>query len=120
MPEPPSRFAISTRFDLLVEFLLGGTVPESMRIGKFETWEMDILLDVEGHGLRRAARRDALLEYQRLVQADLKKGAQLPLRFSEYLERAQEARTQRQLAHAQRKAPKAAAAGPPTGAAYTD
>ena len=95
MPELPGRDAILSQFNLLMEFLLEGTLTGSMQAGKFQLWEMDILLDVESCDLRGVVRRDALREYRNAVQAELQSGARLPIRFSEYLQRVKDTRARR-------------------------
>ena len=52
--------------------------------GTFRSWEIDLLLDIESCKLRGSSKRKALLGYQKAVQAELEKGAHLPMRFSEY------------------------------------
>jgi hypothetical protein len=86
----PDGDAMLAQFHLVMEEVLGG----EMRRSKFQPWEIDILLDIADYNLRRTAKRKILREYQDAVEAELKKGASLPLKFSEYMERrAQQART---------------------------
>jgi hypothetical protein len=90
MPEFPDSDATLAQFNLLMaELLLGG-----MRRGGFRPWEIEIILDIESCKLRGSAKPEVLREYQNAVQAELEKGARLPLRFSEYLERREGNRTQ--------------------------
>jgi hypothetical protein len=82
MPEFPGRDALLASFNLLMEELFQG----EMRRGKFQAWEIEILLDIESCDLRGSAKRRVLREYQDAVQTGLEKGARLPLKFSDYLE----------------------------------
>jgi hypothetical protein len=81
MPEFTSGGATAAQFNLLIEELLQG----ALRRGKYRPWEIDIILDIESANLRDSAKREALVEYQTSVQAELAAGAQLPLKFSEYI-----------------------------------
>jgi hypothetical protein len=84
MPEFSDSRTILAQFNLLMEELLRG----GPRRGKFRPWEIEILLDIEQCNVTGpAAKREVLQEYQKAVQAELEKGANLPLMFSEYLER---------------------------------
>ena len=82
MPEIPDSNAILAQFNLLMEELLHG----GMHRGKFRPWEIDLLLDIEGCTLRASEKRKLLFEYHNAVQV-LQEGADLPMRFSEYLEK---------------------------------
>jgi hypothetical protein len=66
--------------------------------GKFQPWEIDILLDIESCNLRRSTKRQILQGYQRAVQAGLQMGAQLPVRLSEYLGRPSDVREPQEVA----------------------
>jgi hypothetical protein len=101
MPEFPDSDAILAQFNLLMDELLRG----GLRRGRFQAWEMDILLDIESCPLGGAAKREVLGEYQSAVQAELEKGAPLPLRFSEYWERRGASTTQRKPAKKVSRAP---------------
>jgi|SRR5580698_7586541 hypothetical protein len=72
---------VSAQFDHLVEELIVG----KMERGRFETWEVDILLDVLGCSLRRISRPFVLRQYQKAVQQQLQNRATLPMRLSEFL-----------------------------------
>src|ERR1700676_133827 len=101
MPEFPDSDAILAQFNLLIEELLRGGTQRS----RFQPSEVDLILDIESCVLRGSARRAALCEYQRTVQAELGKGAHVPLRFSEYLERREASRAQRKPAKSVSRAP---------------
>jgi hypothetical protein len=83
MSDTSERDAILAQFNLLMAELLEG----EMRRGNFRPWEIDILLDIVSCNPCRSLKRRVLREYQNAVEAELKKGASLPLKFSEYLER---------------------------------
>ena len=91
MCKSPDDGAILDEFNLLMQELLHG----GMHQGKFRAWEIDLLLDLESCKLHGPAKRELLFEYQNAVQAQLQKGADLPMRFSEYLQ-------QREVNHIQR------------------
>lgn len=85
----PDKDASLAQFNTLMrELLQGGT-----HRGKFRPWEIDILLDIES--CKHCSSAKTLFEYQNAVQAELEKGACLPLRFSEYMERQETNRTRR-------------------------
>jgi hypothetical protein len=86
----PDSDAILAQFHLVMAEVLQGEMQRS----RFQPWEIDLLLDIADCNLRRTAKRKILQEYQNAVEAELKKGASLPPKFSEYAERrAQDART---------------------------
>ena len=72
---------VSAQFDHLIEELVAG----KMQRGRFETWEVDILLDYLGCSLSRFSRPFVLRQYQQAVQRQLENGAALPMRLSEFL-----------------------------------
>ena len=51
----------------------------------FETWEVEILLDLEACALDSRWRREILLQYQRAVLEDLQSGTETPMKLSQYL-----------------------------------
>jgi hypothetical protein len=67
--------------------LMGEVLKTGLRRARFRPWEIGILLDIEACKLRGAARHKALRDYQDAVQAEFEKGARLPRKFSEFLER---------------------------------
>ena len=97
----PDRDAILDQFNLLMGELLQG----GMGRANFRPWEIDILLDIESCTMSSSAKRQVLREYQTAVQAELQKGAHLPMRFSEYLERQEGSRRQRKPAKEASRAP---------------
>jgi hypothetical protein len=96
MSEFPDRDAILAQFNLLMGELLAG----DMRRSNFRPWEIDIFLDVKVCDLRGSALYQVLREYQKAVQAELEKQAQLPLKFSDFLERREKHRARRKSARA--------------------
>jgi hypothetical protein len=73
--------AILARFNKLIQDLLRG----NMTRNTFQPWEVEILLDIDGCDLKDSSRRETLRRYQRAVQRAMEKGANQPLRLSEYL-----------------------------------
>jgi hypothetical protein len=69
------------RFNRLMQELIRGV----MNRNTFQPWEIDILLDIETCQLREPVKRETLRRYQKAVQRSMEKGAQMPLRLSEYL-----------------------------------
>jgi|SRR5579862_8124566 hypothetical protein len=78
----PDSDAVLAQFNRLVQELLRG----NMRRNTFRPWEVELLLDIEGCNLRESAKREVLKRYQKAVQKQMEKGANLPLKLSEYLE----------------------------------
>ncbi len=69
------------RFNRLMQELIRGT----MNRNTFQPWEIEILLDIETCQIREPVKRETLRRYQKAVQRSMEKGAQMPLRLSEYL-----------------------------------
>ena len=101
MSEFLDRDAILAQFNLLMGELLQGGKGRAT----FRPWEIDILLDIESCNMSSSAKRQVLGKYQTAVQAELQEGAQLPMRFSEYLERQEGSRRQRKPARGASHAP---------------
>jgi hypothetical protein len=70
------------RFNRLMQELIRGT----MNRNTFQPWEIEILLDIESCQIREPVKRETLKRYQKAVQRSMEKGAQMPLRLSQYLE----------------------------------
>jgi len=85
----PDSDAILAQFNRLIQELLRGQLQRNT----FRPWEVALLLDIEGCGLRDAARRETLRRYQRAVQRHMEKGGAAPLKLSEYLESVKAKRT---------------------------
>lgn len=80
-PERIDHQTISAQFDHLIDELLAG----KMNRCKFETWEIDILLDIVGCDLGRFTRPFVLRQYQEAVLRQLAKGGALPMKLSDFL-----------------------------------
>ena len=61
----------------------------------FQRWEIDLLLDIQTCALAPSARREVLAQYRRAVERQFDKGADVPLKLSEFLDqrRARHARS---------------------------
>jgi hypothetical protein len=61
----------------------------------FQRWEIDLLLDIQTCALAPSARREVLAQYRRAVERQFDKGADAPLKLSEFLDqrRARHARS---------------------------
>jgi hypothetical protein len=80
---PVDRDVMLDQFNVL----MGEILKTGLRRSRFRPWEIGILLDIEACKLRGAARHKALRDYQDAMQAEFEKGARLPQKFSEFLER---------------------------------
>ena len=78
----PDSEAVLAQFNRLIQELLRG----SLNRNTFRPWEIDLLLDIESCDLKPGTKRETLRRYQKAVQRHMEKGAQLPLRLSEYLD----------------------------------
>ena len=72
---------VLNRFNRLIQELLRG----SMNRNTFRPFEIDILLDIEACSLKDAGRKDILRRYQKAVQRSMERGAEKPMKLSEYL-----------------------------------
>ncbi len=78
----PDYDAVLAQFNHLIEELLDGNLNRS----NFRPWEVDILVDMVSCDLRGATRRATILrEYRQAVEQQIRKGAGVPLKLSEYL-----------------------------------
>jgi hypothetical protein len=76
------RGAVRADFHLLIEELLTGTTQRC----KFETWEIDILLDALNCDLGPPSKADAVLrQYRKAGQMQIEAGAPVPMKLSEFL-----------------------------------
>jgi hypothetical protein len=73
---------VLAQFNRLIQELLRG----NMARNTFRPWEIEILLDIESCEIRDSTRRETLRRYQRAVQRQMEKGANKPMKLSEYLE----------------------------------
>lgn len=53
----------------------------------FQSWEVEILLDIESCELRDASRREVLRRYQRAANRYFERGGRTLLKLSEYLDK---------------------------------
>ena len=88
MCESPVRDANFARFNALMKELLEG----GEHRGAFRPWEIEILLNIDSCEYCSVR---MLLEYQRAVQREFRRGANFPLKLTEYLERRKRRREQR-------------------------
>lgn len=72
-----------TALHQLVQDIIGGSV----RRNTFSQWELELLLDLQTCGIRKASRSETLRRYLRAVQQHYAKGAVGPLRLSAFLDR---------------------------------
>ncbi len=73
--------AVLARFNKLVQELLRGSITRNT----FRPWEIEILLDIDFCNLRDANKKETLRRYQRSVQRQMERGAEKPMKLSEYL-----------------------------------
>jgi hypothetical protein len=81
--EAPSTEEILGQFNRLIRELLRGQINRNT----FRPWEVELLLDIEGCGLREASKEATLRKYQRAVQRQMERGAAAPMKLSDYLGR---------------------------------
>lgn len=81
MTESNENVAVLAQFSVLMDELLR----TGFQRGRFEPWEIELLLDIECCALSDAAKRTALQAYENAVQAEMERGATRPMRFSEFL-----------------------------------
>jgi hypothetical protein len=71
------------QFDRLIEELLAGTMQRSL----FQTWEVEILVDMVTCGISQSTRRNRILRrYQETVRRHLLDGAGVPMKLSQFLQ----------------------------------
>ena len=87
----PMSSTTLAQFSILMDELLR----TGMRRANFQSWEIDILLDIESCQIPGAAKRKALWEYQNAVEAELETGVSVPMRFSGFLKRRETALVER-------------------------
>lgn len=73
--------AVLAQFNRLIQELLRGSIARNC----FRPWEVALLLDIEGCNLKDATKRETLRRYQRAVQKQMEKGANEPMKLSQYL-----------------------------------
>jgi hypothetical protein len=72
---------ILNRFNKLMQELIRGSLTRNT----FQSWEIEILLDIEACQIREVVRRETLRRYQKAVQRAMEKGAPRPFPLSAYL-----------------------------------
>jgi hypothetical protein len=78
-----ARELMFSRFQrLIVEVIRGGT-----RRTVFQSWEVDLLIDIEACKLNSKRRVGTLRQYIRAVERQLEEGPGPPMKLSEFLER---------------------------------
>jgi hypothetical protein len=71
------------QFNRLIRELVRGQINRNT----FRPWEVELLLDVENCNLRDSSRETTLRRYQKAVQRQLERGADKPMKLSEFLGR---------------------------------
>jgi len=81
--EAPELEARLLQFNRLMQDLLRGKILRNT----FQSWEVEILLDIESCELRDASRREVLRRYQKAANRYFDRGGRTLLKLSEYLEK---------------------------------
>jgi hypothetical protein len=80
--DPAERELTLHRFDrLITEILRGGT-----RRTAFQSWEVEILLDIHACGLDEQQKPRVLRRYLRAGRRQIESGSGLPMKLSEFLQ----------------------------------
>lgn len=74
--------AMLAQFNRLIQELLRGSITRNT----FRPWEIDILLDIESCPLKDGSKRELLRRYQKAVIRQMDKGAEMPMKLSEFLD----------------------------------
>ena len=74
--------AMLAQFNRLIQELLRGSINRNT----FKPWEIDILLDMEACSLKDGSKRELLRRYQKAVIRQMDKGADTPMKLSEFLD----------------------------------
>ncbi len=82
-PQEVSPEEMLAQFNRLIREMLRGQINRNT----FRPWEVELLLDVENCGLRDSSRDSTLRRYQKAVQRQLERGADKPMKLSEFLGR---------------------------------
>ncbi len=81
--EAPELEARLVQFNRLMQDLLRGKIQRNT----FQSWEVDILLDIESCELKDASRREVLRRYQKAANRYFERGGRTLLKLSEYLDK---------------------------------
>ena len=79
------------RFNRLMGEIMRGAITRNV----FQTWEIDLLLDIESCPLERRRRLEILRQYQKAVERQLDTGPGPPMKLSVFLAMRAAAREQR-------------------------
>ena len=74
--------AMLAQFNRLIQELLRG----AMNRNTFRPWEIELLLDIESCSLKDGSKRELLRRYQKAVIRQMDKGANMPMKLSEFLD----------------------------------
>jgi hypothetical protein len=74
--------AMLAQFNRLIQELLRGSITRNT----FKPWEIEIFLDIETCLLKDGGKRELLRRYQKAVIRQMNKGAEMPMKLSEFLE----------------------------------
>jgi hypothetical protein len=78
----PDHEAMLAQFNRLIQELLRG----AMNRNTFRPWEIEILLDIETCAFKEGNKRELLRRYQKAVIRQMDKGAETPMKLSEFLD----------------------------------
>ncbi len=81
--EAPELEARLAQFNRLMQDLLKGRIQRNT----FQSWEVDILLDIESCELKDSSRREVLRRYQKAANRYFERGGRTLLKLSEYLDK---------------------------------
>ena len=81
MTEAIDNDQILSRFNRLIQDLFR----ENVERNSFQSWEIELLLDMQTCEIRESNKREVLRQYQKAVQKQLEKRAGAPIKMSEYL-----------------------------------
>ena len=79
------------RFNRLIGEIMHGAITRNL----FQSWEVDLLLDIESCPLDRRRRADIMRQYQKAVERQLESGPGPPIKLSVFLAMRAAAKEQR-------------------------
>lgn len=79
----PDCHTLLAQFRRLMNELLTGNLHRNT----FQSWEIELLLDIEGCRLRESQRERVLRRYQKAMEERIRKTGAMPLKLSEFLKR---------------------------------
>lgn len=74
--------AMLAQFNRLIQELLRGAINRNT----FKPWEIEVLLDIESCSLKDGSKRELLRRYQKAVIRQMDKGADMPMKLSQFLD----------------------------------